>query len=104
MIATVQWIKMAYLTFSPMVILALNVFNFIARGKSRRGRLFYLEQRTPKDYVVVHWLLILGFTLLILSWLWKPASPALHVSMATWFMWINIHAMISRRRKQQQLC
>ena len=101
MITKAKWIEIAYVTFVPLALLLVNALDFIVRDKSRRGRFLCLEQRNPKDYFVVHWLLVVGFALFIVSWLWEPASPAMHLTMATWFMWVNIHAMISRRRTNQ---
>jgi len=98
MITTAKWIEMAYVTFVPLAILLVNALDFALRSKSRRGKFLCLEQRSPKNYFAVHWLLIVGFVLLAVSWLWEPASQAMHLTMATWFMWINVHAMITRRR------
>ena len=102
MITTTQWIHIAYVMLAPMGLLLINTADFLVKGKEQRGQFMYLEQHGVKNYLTVHCLLVLGIALNVVSWLWKPASPAFQVAMATWFMWINIHAMISRRKKNQQ--
>lgn len=100
MITTAKWIEITYVTLVPLAILVVNALDFVLRSKSRHGRLLCLAQHTAKDYFAVHWLLIVGIVLFAVSWLWEPASTAMHVAMATWFMWVNVHAMITRRREK----
>jgi hypothetical protein len=82
-----------------MVILIINAIDFLFRGKKRRGEFLYLEQHGLKNYLSVNLLLVIGFVLLAVSWFWKPAESPFHICMASWFIWINIYAIIKRRKK-----
>lgn len=101
MITPFKWVEMILVVPVPLTVLLVNGVDFLIRPKDQRGGLFYFEQHTLKRYLAVHWLLVLAILLLILSWIWNQIDPAFQICLAAWFVYVNIHAMVSRRAKEK---
>jgi hypothetical protein len=95
---TLQALWIIYIIPIPAGIMLINGIDYLCRGKHRRGNFLYLKQHGLRNNMRVHGLLYLGNLMLIVSWLWKPAETPFHLLMTAWFIFINIHAILKRRK------
>jgi len=96
---TSQWLEIVLVVPIPLIVTAINGSDFLIRTKARRGSFLYFDQKTLKNYLVVHWLLVVTVILWGIGRFTSSVSSAYQICSAGWLVYINIYAMIRRRKK-----
>jgi len=101
MISTAKWVEMILTVPVPLIVGAINGIDFFSKPKHQRSSLLYFDQTNLKNFLAVHWLLVVAITFLVISRFTPSVDTVFQLCFAGWFIYINIRAIIIRKTRNR---
>lgn len=94
--------KIGFLVLLPLVALGVNGLHILFSNPEVRHPFLFPPVTTFGAYLKTHWLLCLGLACLVASWMWRPLEVPFHFLIASWFVYVNVCAIVRRQRKARK--